>query len=147
MTKFRDLCVAIAAILISILSVPAIINGIVERHVNDRAFLEKLAAKIKPTMIIDSSGSILYDSGGSYYIEDPKIINLNENSEIYEITITGKKFLSTAPIIECINETYSIKVERGKGKSWIYKISFLPFISSGEGGQSGKDIFRLEMIP
>jgi hypothetical protein len=96
------------------------IDSKIEGKLENPAFINKVAKSMRPSVIFDINGSILSDMGAMQYIEDIKV-DVNEPLR-YDIIVSPKKFLSVAPILECLDEQPKIIVKRGKKFDWIYEL-------------------------
>lgn len=115
----------------------------VDIRINDSEYIEKVASQIRPGLVFNSRGTILYDLGGLKYIEDIEVVPSGGDWVApKQIIIKPKAFLSQAPILTALDSVF-IKVtpRRGTGIEWVYDIE-----QSGQLG--GHDImrFRLEIV-
>jgi len=152
-----SITIAIATIVGALFAISAGVNYLVDKRLNDEATLNRIASKIRPSMIVDGTGRVLYDASGSVYISTENIkvekypikVTKGMISEFnFKITITSKKYMQTAPFIECINGVYNITTERGKGNSWIFHaVDVAAFNAVWTEPERQENIFRIEIVP
>ena len=140
--NWKEIVKAIIALIVMVGTLYGVINYIdwrIEAKISESEYMNKIASKIRPSIIFNSKGSIT-DLGGMQYIEKIKV----EPGNIpipKKVIVTPKKYMPNAPIITPINSaTFSVHEERGVNFNWEYTF---------EGGFStGDDIirFRLEII-
>jgi len=125
-------------ILIVITSVVTLIGGIVtlfllmrngidakiEERISNPILLEKVAKKAQlPFVVFDENNKVIYDMGAYEYL-NKLAVHRDEKGVIKEITISPKRFLTVAPIIECINENIDFyEPERASQIDWVIKIN------------------------
>jgi hypothetical protein len=119
-----------AAIIITVVGVISGIAGAAtwihhsaQQAVLDEKFLATLTARVRPTCIFDSHGSIEADLGAGDYIEDIKV---TPEPKIYgyEITIKTKRYLAYPPLITGLDaDLFPQATTRGKMYDWNIELS------------------------
>jgi hypothetical protein len=118
------------------------IDSRVAKIKEDPNFMQEVAKQVKPYIIFNEKGSILFDNGASKYI-DVLEINVDEDRDVFKdftIYVNFNKHFSYPPYLESLNGNgFAIKENRGKKHDWIYKLN-----QSSSIGQEYR--FRLELI-
>ena len=105
------------------------IDNRITKIVTSREFSDKLAKDVRPYIIFDINGSILFDGGGMQYLEDVTIEPVQEASDTGKyphyakrIIVSPRENLSYPPIVTALTMHYFIKsnIKRGKKYQWIY---------------------------
>ncbi len=124
------------------------IDSRIEQKIADDSYMKRLANQLIPSLIFDSTGAVLSDSGALALIEIPFIKKAGgEQDYYYEITITPKVFLSVAPILQPLGGPYVVTEERGEGLKWIYTLERKKYLEFEDSARSSKpERFRLEII-
>ena len=130
------------------------IDNRITKIVTSREFSEKLAKDLRPYVIFDINGSILFDGGGMQYLEDVTIEPVQEASDTGQypnyakrIIVSPTENLSYPPIVTALTMHYFIKpsIKRGNKYQWIYECA--PHIISKDGSPyEGTLQFRLEIV-
>lgn len=125
-----------------IIAVFGFIDSRVAKIKEDPNFMQEVAKQVKPYIIFNEKGSILFDNGASKYI-DVLEINVDEDRDVFKdftIYVNFNKHFSYPPYLESLNgNEFVIKENRGKKHDWIYKLN-----QSSSIGQEYR--FRLELI-
>lgn len=118
----------------------------------DEKFLATLAARIRPSCIFDSNGSVEADFGASEYIKDI-IVTPQPKSYGYSITIKGKRPMVSAPLITGIDVSMMPQsATRGKMHDWTVIVApngGVPVIlwdDASTTNSMGLHRFRLEIL-
>ena len=108
----------------------------------DPNFMQEVAKQVRPYIIFNEKGSILFDNGASKFIDDLEI-NVDEKRDTFSdftINVHFNKHFSYLPYLESLNgNEFDIEGNRGKKHDWIYKLQ--QYKSSRQNY-----IFRLELI-
>ena len=131
------------------------IDNRITKIVTSREFSEKLAKDLRPYVIFDVNGSILFDGGGMQYLEDVTIEPVQEASDTGQyphyakrIIVSPRENLPYPPILTALTMHYFIKpdIKRGKKYQWIYEC--VPHIIPKDGSiaYEGTLQFRLEIV-
>ena len=142
-------CGTVIAVVGGLFAIDSYIDSKIEDKLENPAFINKVAQSMRPSVIFDLNGSILSDMGAMQYIEDIKV-DVKKPLR-YDIIISPKKFLSVAPILECLDEQPKMIIKRGKKFDWIYEL-YEPMRITAEGPEPPKGAelmglrFRLEVI-
>jgi len=131
------------------------IDNRITKIVTSREFSEKLAKDLRPYVIFDINGSILFDGGGMQYLEDVTIEPVQEASDTDQypnyakrIIVSPRENLSYPPIVTVLTMHYFIKpgIKRGKKYQWIYECVPLIIPKDGSIAYEGTLQFRLEIV-
>lgn len=117
------------------------IDSRVDKIKKDPGFMQEIARQVRPYIIFDEKGSILFDNGASKYI-DTLEINVDEDLgdfKYFTIRVNFNKHFSYPPYLESMNNIeFSIQKNRGKKHEWVYTLT------QTSGGLEYR--FRLELI-
>ena len=131
------------------------IDNRITKIVTSREFIDKLAKNVRPYVIFDINGSILFDAGGMQYLEDVKIEPVQEASDTGQypnyakrIIVSPRENLSYPPIVTALAMHYFIKpsIKRGKKYQWVYECVPLIIPKDGSIASEGTLQFRLEIV-
>ena len=131
------------------------IDNRITKIVSSREFSDKLAREVRPYIIFDINGSILFDGGGMQYLEDVTIEPVQESSDTGKyphyakrIIVSPRENLSYPPIVTALTMHYFIKpsMKRGKKYQWIYECVPLIIPKDGSIAYEGTLQFRLEIV-
>ncbi len=120
----------------------------IQSAVQDEALLRKISAKVRPSVIFDQAGSVLVEQGAMESI-DNITVHRDTNSPGFDlpvkITVTPKRFLSHAPLLQVIGPyTLTVTNSRGTKFDWVYELSY---VGSGNPPPDFKHCqFRLEIL-
>ena len=106
-------------------------------------FLQKVATRVRPSIIFDSNGTILSDVGGMELVEKFEVINEKSSLIPQKVILTPKKLLSYMPVLTSLGEVQvNIFSKRGKGLSIEYEFGGTSI------SESGHDVsrYRLDFI-
>ena len=119
----------------------------IEDRITDPAFLESVARHVRPSVVFDASGRILYDMGGMAYLEEIHVENPSAQPLPESITIVPKTFLSQAPLLSTLDQAPLSRatVTRGQGLSWVY--TFGDTVRFGDNLDAESVRFRVELVP
>lgn len=134
-----------------ILTIVTALTGSIDRKIDEKIknpeFMKQVASQLRfPFIVFDDDENVLYNSETEPYIEAPKV--LKEKGEVKEVVITGKRFLSAAPILQALDGKIQFHdPERIGQASWRYKAFHYEYaVASKEEGRPA-DRFKLEVIP
>lgn len=116
------------------------IESLVENKLNDPEFIAKLSKKIRPAIIFDEDKVITTNLGAREFIKKIDIAR-NDNGTITKIIVEFADYISTTPVLECLNNGYQVTYQRGEMDCWIFNLQLIY-----ETGDM-KHIFRLEINP
>lgn len=139
----------IVAMVSTIYGMLAFIDSRIDKVTKDEAFLRRVVSALRPTIIFDQKGTVLYDSGALELINDIRTKPMPKDSLFAglprKIIISPKKFLSQAPILTPIDSVSAVITCNRSGKlDWEYNLDYASFAQSGPG-QIFR--FRLEVLP
>ncbi len=89
---------------------------------NEDEFINKIASRVRPSMIFDDKGAIHVDQGAMQFLEKIEVDH-NKGEDIVYINIFPKKHLAYAPLIQALPNNWGgiPTFERGKGHQWLCK--------------------------
>lgn len=139
--------IALGTVLISIYSWVLIsIDKSVEKKLSDPKILRQIAAESRPMIVFDSNESILADMGAGQFIKSISVTSSKaEDGKLpTTIIIDFSTHLPVAPILTPLNygDGLTINSQRGKGYSWVYKLSYGIYMESPKIARS----YRLEIL-
>jgi hypothetical protein len=146
---------AIITVIVAIYGLLAFIDKRVNEKLEHPETLRKISSILNPNLIIDSSGTVLYDKGGWQILENLDVIlegdnerNKGKRKHPEKIIILPKTPMSNAPLVSVIDRWDRRPVAtRGEGISWV--ISFEDDGSSAYVGEDHNPIpprFKIEFI-
>ncbi len=103
----------------------------IESKITDKDYIKNLSYSLRPFLIFDVEGHILYDHGAEKRLNsitmDPKLTMKNfQNINDFKIVIEPKNYLSVLPLLENLSvHDFQISSNRYKNKSWIYTVKVL----------------------
>ena len=121
-------------------AVQSYLNNKIDERVNDPVFIGKVATQVRPSVIFNSSGSILADLGGMALIDRIEVSGFPTNlEEKLLVDVFPKQHLAFPPLLESIDgANWFIKTKRGNGYQWSYELSL-------ETSEQEPKEFRLRM--
>lgn len=128
MKTFASILSAIAALVAIILFVNWLNNHIDERvtqQTSSDEFINKLSENIKPYVLFNQNGTILYDGGAMKYIDSIKLDTTGSGTDVFvmKVTIKPKQFMKIVPFLECIDyPEHTFRSKRGNGFDIIYNL-------------------------
>jgi hypothetical protein len=136
----------VITVILGLWGLDAYLDHRVETKINNPEFIKKVATQVRPSLIFDTSGSILVDIGAIQYISDIKVDTEKRFPYLpKKATVVPKSYLSHAPIMTFIDPVDTIiKAERGASISWIYSFDITGHVAREE---SEKTRLRLEVTP
>ncbi len=119
------------------------IDSKIERKITDTEYISKLAKQLRPFLIFDENGTVIYDHGA-----DGKIKNITVDLSQKNIEIETTEFLQLAPFISAVGyETYSFKSERTGNKKWKYTMLYREPMETESGSkEEPKTVYVLEVL-
>jgi hypothetical protein len=122
----------------------AFVDARIERITSGDAFMDKVASRVRPSVVFNQRGSILADMGAMDVIENITLTNYS-TALPGTIIITPKRFLAHAPILSTIDPfTLNVLEERGNKFDWIYHIGYVSASWNKDPFSSIR--FRLEIV-
>ena len=103
----------------------------IESKITDKDYIKNLSYSLRPFLIFDGEGHILYDHGAEKKLNsitmDPELTMKNfHNINDFKIVIEPKNYLSVQPLLENLSvHDFQISPNRYKNKSWIYTVKVL----------------------
>lgn len=142
--KIFEIAGGIITIVAAIYGITQFIDWRIERKIREEPFIRKISASLRPSVIFDENGSILYDQGAMQIIDNIQINreDAKNNSLPAEIIINPKRHLAHAPLLQTLEtELIDILATRGKGFEWRYRLDY----QMSNGVFDHKRRFRLEV--
>jgi len=133
----------ILGLFLGVIGLESYIDGRIDKKIEDPNYLNRIATKLRPSIIFDSYGSIIADQGGMEYIDNIQVTRNNEDPKFTakSIIITPKDFLAQQPLLTSLDQNnYSIIAKRGKKYDWNYNLSLISWT------ENTSSVFRLEII-
>lgn len=122
------------------------IDATVEKKLSDPKILRQIAAESRPMIVFDSNESILADMGAGQFIKSISVTSSKaEDGKLpTTIIIDFSTHLPVAPILTPLNygDGLTINSQRGKGYSWVYKLSYGLYMESPKVARS----YRIEIL-
>jgi len=115
----------------------------------DESVINRIAARVKPDLIFDSTESILVDRGASRLLIDSGIkvtfgTPFQTRQLPGEIRINFNRHLAIAPLLTALNpDAVSITAKPGRHFEWIFMIEYT---MGGDYGDDYKHRYRLEIL-
>ena len=141
--------VVLIGTLAAVFALDSYIDYKVDRKLQDEALLQKVASYVRPALIFDTEGRVLFDMGAWQYLQGIDVQRSKNPLVPEKVVITPKNYLRNPPLLTTVEMwQFNIKSSRGKGITWEYTFErgvFLPFITEGREQQPPR--FRLEIVP
>ncbi len=119
------------------------LNNRIDNRINDAEYISKLSKSLRPYLIFNQNGSIVYDHGAESLLDSISvdfILNFNMDKPI-KIIIYPKKFLKVKPLLECLTGIgYQEKASRHGFKSWEYVLDVNSY------GEAENNLFMIEIL-
>ena len=101
------------------------INSKIDSAINNPDYIKKVSREIRPYIIFDDKNSIIFDGGGSNYIDNVEFTSVPNYDSFTSgaLKITPKLFLNEAPLLNKLGlQNFVYEKFRGKKNDWIYVI-------------------------
>lgn len=119
------------------------IDSRIKSVVTDESYVRRIASEVRPSVIFDSKGSILFDQGAMRYLDEIEVVggtNFLQNFPV-RIVLKPKQYLPQPPLLTCLEDiSLVVKPERGPKFDWVY-----PLETSG-GTELPVYRFRMEIL-
>ena len=137
---------AIAGLLAILYAVDTYFDWKIENKVSDLDFVRKVASQVRPSVIFDSRGSILADTGAMQYLEKITVEFDTVGKKPGKVTVRPKQLMPHPPIITGIDGIFYIPQPlRGPGYEWNYELHSM--IARGVQEETKTPYrFRLELV-
>lgn len=133
----------VLGIIVSVFVLEDRVEKIVQEKLKNPEVLRQIAYHLRPSLTFNQNGTILSDSGAQQFIKDIKV-EIGENDPTF-ITISPKRHLNSAPILECLNYNFSYSTKQVGTSDWQYELSSPDYLVAG-GPTITEWIFRIEII-
>lgn len=137
------------SILLGIFAVFVVFDGYIEvkigKQINSPYFLKSVSNQLRPFVIFNKHGNVIYDHGAMELIEKISV-NIPGETKIFDdpiiVKIYPKNHLDFEPILEVLSDLgYSQKTSMDGNKTRVYTLSVASFINN-----TNDIIFRLEIL-
>lgn len=142
----------LAGIFAVIYIVDAYIDKKIDRAIASPAYLKRVAAQVRPSVIFTSAERIVADMGGLARIDSLRVVAA-DNGLPERIVVVTKEWNGLAPILTGGDETiYEIYERQEAGNRWEYDVRAIMYQSVAPGGsptrsEGSKFLFKLEFVP
>jgi hypothetical protein len=120
------------------------IDSRVESKIHNDDFLKKLARSVRPSLVFDENGSILADMGAVPFVSNISVTKGPKDS--LEIIVSPVEYLGIEPVLEALDDQYTIRVERGKKFDWVFYLAGVQTLVLESSPKRDRGRFRLEII-
>lgn len=118
------------------------INSKIQKKLTSEEYISNLAKSLRPFLIFNQKGTILYDHGAAKYIENIAVELGTDQERVKKITITMTEYLQNEPLLECLGpDQYEINITRNKKLIWVFD-----FVRVYGFGDNPNNRFRLEIL-
>jgi len=139
----------LGTIVIIYFGVDQYLDSKIENKITDDSYISQLSKTLRPFLVFNNDGVVIYDHGGLNFIDRIKIKH-TDNRWADTIFIYSKTFLQEAPLMEFIGSyLYSYEAKRISNLCWAYDMRPTVYLSL-EGSDNDKrtleNIFTLEVL-
>jgi len=96
------------------------INNQIEEKITDSNYINRLSKSLRPFLVFNDQGVVLYDHGADEFIE-----KINIDNQKNTVTIEFKKFFQNAALLTVASAAtqYLVKTERKRDNVWVFHLS------------------------
>jgi hypothetical protein len=141
----------ILGVVMSIVTLVAAYHGLnsyidsrIGSKIHNADFLKKLARSVRPSLVFDEKGSILADMGALPFVTNISVSKSPQDSLI--ITVSPVEYLGMEPVLEALDDEYTIRAERGQKFDWIFHLAGIEMLVTDSSPKRDRGRFRLEII-
>ncbi|MCG6535991.1 MAG: hypothetical protein L7F78_15130 [Syntrophales bacterium LBB04] len=120
------------------------IDSRIESKIHNTDYLKKLSRSVRPSLVFDEKGSILADMGAVPFISNISVSKTAKGS--IKIVISPAEYLAIEPMLEALDDQYTIRAERGEKFDWIFHLAGIQILVTDSSPRRDKGRFRLEII-
>jgi hypothetical protein len=120
------------------------IDSRIGSQINNPDFLKRLARGVRPSLVFDEKGSILADMGAVAYVSNISVSKGPKDS--LKITVSPVEYLGIEPVLEALDDQYTIRAERGQKFDWVFHLAGIQTLALESTPKRDKGRFRLEII-
>lgn len=121
----------------------------IETKIRQENFVKEIADDLRPFVIFDEEGKILYDEGGMNYVKNIQVLPGKDGVEPEKIVISPLKPLRRDPILHSLNYSFQIAHSKGKPFDHIFELgspTLLRLEGDGRSIQITSWQFKLEIL-
>src|SRR4030042_3709282 len=93
----------------------------IDSKIYNADFLKKLARSVRPSLVFDEKGSILADMGAVAFVTNISVSKGPKDS--LKITVSPVEYLGMEPVLEALDDQYTIRAERGQKFDWVFHLA------------------------
>jgi len=124
------------------------INSYIDSRIDSKIystdFLKKLARSVRPSLVFDEKGSILADMGAVPFVSSISVSKGPKDS--LKITVSPVEYLGIEPVLEALDDQYTIRAERGQKFDWVFHLAGIQTLILESSPKRDRGRFRLEII-
>jgi hypothetical protein len=139
----------LGTIVIVYFGVDQYLDSKIENKITDDSYIAQLSKTLRPFLVFNNDGVVIYDHGGLNFIDSIKI-NHSDNRWADTIFIFSKSYLQEAPLIQFIGAyLYSYEAKRISNFCWAYDMRpsvYLSLEKSDVDRPTLDNIFTLEVL-
>ena len=139
----------VAAVLVAFFGIDQYLDSKIENKITDDSYISELSKTLRPFLVFDNNGIILYDHGALNHI-DSVLVKHTSGRWADTIFIFTKTLLKEAPLLQFIGAfLYSYEANRTSNFCWAYDMrpsSYMSFQDEGKKKPVLDNIFTLEIL-
>jgi hypothetical protein len=116
----------------------------IDSKINNADFLKKLARSVRPPLVFDEKGSIVADMGAVPFVNNISVSKGPKDS--FKIVVSPVEYLGVEPVLEALDDNYTIRAERGQKFDWVFHLSGIQTLVLESSPKRDRQRFRLEII-
>ena len=120
------------------------IDSRIDSKIHNADFLKKLARSVRPSLVFDEKGSILADMGAVPFVTNISVSKGPKDS--LKITVSPVEYLGMEPVLEALDDQYTIRAERGQKFDWVFHLAGIQTLVLQSSPKRDRSRFRLEII-
>lgn len=117
----------------------------IDARMRDPDFQRELARSARPSLVFDSSGTVLSDQGAMGFLGNLDVAAMDDKGSL-AVTIEPREFLPGERFVESLDGDSAITVKRGMGISWVVEIRFVRRLLLSDSPKRDVFRFRLEIL-
>jgi hypothetical protein len=141
--------IILATGLVAIYGFSSFIDSRIEKAVTSSEFMNKVAKRVRPSVIFDDKGTIYYDSGAMQFLEDLKVnFKPTATNQIgdFIIEVIPKEHLAYPPLLEAVTDNdIFYESKRGEKHKWLIEGSVTSY-RTNDKGEKHELRLRLEIL-
>ena len=143
----KAVCAVAGAIILLVTAyhgVNSYLDSRIDSKINNADFLKKLARSVRPSLVFDEKGSIVADMGAVPFVNNISVSKGPKDS--FKIVVSPVEYLGVEPVLEALDDNYTIRAERGQKFDWVFHLSGIQTIVFEDSPKRDRQRFRLEII-